>query len=198
MCHVIRGLPAWAEGSPAQPSPGLSSSSPPPSHWCLGRAGVSHASGPPVSVSSPSEPPAQSWRPLALCTGSLSKKHSLWPGHRETHFSSCEYKMKWPLDITGSTRSESPSPTSWSARNCSCISLTSMPLLSSLYLSTERASVFSCSSSLLAALRRTQHCMNTTAARTRLYACLANHPRTLAWSNTAARSATNWGKKNRV
>lgn len=68
-----------------------------------------------------------------------------------------------------------------------------MPLLSSLYLSTERASVFSFSSSLLAALRRAQHCMNTTAARTCVYARLANHPRTLAWSNTAARSATSWG-----
>ena len=87
------------------------------------------------------------------------------------------------------------SPTPWSALSCSCISLTSMPLLSSLYFSTERASVFSFSSSLLAALRRAQHCMNTTAARTRLYARLASHPRTLAWSSTAARSATNWGRR---
>lgn len=71
-------------------------------------------------------------------------------------------------------------PTSWSALSCSCISLTSMPLLSSLNFSTERASALSFSSSLLAALRRTQHCMNTTAARTRLYARRASHPRTVA------------------
>ena len=70
-----------------------------------------------------------------------------------------------------------------------------MPLLSSRNFSKERASVFSFSSLLLAALRRTQHCMNTTAARTRLYARLAIHPRTLAWSSTVARSATNWGER---
>lgn len=78
----------------------------------------------------------------------------------------------------------------WSARSCSCMSLTSMPLLSSLYFSTDRASALSLFSSLLAALLRTQHCSSTTAALTRLNQRRVCQHRTQACRRTAARSAS--------
>lgn len=72
--------------------------------------------------------------------------------------------------------------------------LFSMPMLSFLKRSTERASTFSFLSSFLACMRRTQVCSRTSAATVRLYRLLASQPLVHFWMINAFCSNINYKK----
>lgn len=139
-------------------------------------------------------PPARSSEgSLSLCSVGPSQQHESSPEHRASHWALCflcsaggrcrHMICMWYNNSQWRNKLISCTTCEFSVNNtklhstvltcsfilcCSCIILFSMPTLSFLKCSTERASTFSFFSSLLALMRRTQLCSRTMADRVRL------------------------------